>query len=218
MSWWLLAVLVLVCAALWIRWRINLRRDAMLQDSIDRLSSYTDEPKRPPAKQPWKRPGFGPPARISKANLGDGPLPPPAGDLEDPAVAGPIPDEDDGPALVPIDPSPEPEPEPEPEASAKPPPPPPPPGSPPDVDETREPAQSAASAADPSPLPDDPEEDVELAVVRGPRVLDLPPELAEEVRGLVQSHQEVAAVRLICDTMRVGILDAQRTVRSLAGR
>jgi len=49
-------------------------------------------------------------------------------------------------------------------------------------------------------------------------VVELPPELEAEAIDLMKRHQEVAAVRLICDTIGVGILDAQRTVRSLVGR
>jgi hypothetical protein len=229
MSWFWLGLLILAGVVLWLRHRAKLRRDAMLQESIDRVGAYQEEPKVPPAKQPWRRPGFGPPARMSRANLGSGPLPPPAGELEDPTVAGPVPDEDDVPALIiPIEP-PEPEGEPAPDAApasvGKPPPPPPPgAGDAGPVSEasdtgpldTVEPVGGGVPEPVGIELPE--EEDVEAAVVRGPRVLDLPPELAEEVRGLMADKQEVAAVRLVCDSMGVGILDAQRTVRALVGR
>jgi hypothetical protein len=229
MSWFWLGLLALAGAALWIRRRATLRRDALLQESIDRLGSYSDEPKRPPAKQPWQRPGFGPPARMSRANLGDGPLPPPAGNLEDPDLAGPVPDDEDVPTLIPVEPpEDEAEPDTEPGSSPKPPPPPPPVSTeevPTLVSEAgpaaSEPAgsETAEESTEPTILDiGDPEADVELTVVRGPRVLDLPPELAEEVRGLMHKHQEVAAVRLVCDSMGVGIIDAQRTVRALVGR
>lgn len=211
-----------------------LRHDALLQESIDRLGSYSDEPKQPPAKQPWKRPGFGPPPRMSAVRFGDRPAPPPAGGTEDPSVAGPMPDEDDVPAMIPV----EAEAEPEPTTSDKPPPPPPPGAT--DADpEAREPTDGAGTdaadgagvdTADRAGTDGDADEegesdeivggadDVAQAVVRGPRVLELPPELADEVRELMRHHQEVAAVRLVCDAMNVGILDAQRTVRALVGR
>jgi hypothetical protein len=52
----------------------------------------------------------------------------------------------------------------------------------------------------------------------GPQVVELSSELEAQVRSLMAHKQEVAAVRLVCDTVGVGILDAQKTVRALVGR
>jgi hypothetical protein len=57
-----------------------------------------------------------------------------------------------------------------------------------------------------------------LAPTIGSQVVELSPELQAQVRSLMARKQEVAAVRLVCDTVGVGILDAQKTVRALVGR
>jgi hypothetical protein len=232
MSWWLLGVLIAV--GLILLWRRHRRHqvDAHIQESIDHLGPHT-EAKRPPAKQPWNRPGFGPAPRMDALKLGEGPMPPAAGHLEESSKAGPMPDDDDGtPMPLSI-------------ADMPPdtvnPPPPPPPGAVADDDRepTDEPADepAPASAAEPAAEPPAPsgdrsadtidlaeivgidESDEELmATIRGPRVVELPPELEAEALDLMRRRQEVAAVRLVCDSMGVGILDAQRTVRSLVGR
>ena len=221
MSWLWLGLLAVAGAGLWFWYRQKLQADAMLQESIDRPSPQA-EPKRPPAKQPWQRPGFGPAPRMDALEFGTGPVPPAAGGGEDPSVAGPMPDDEDIPALIPIEALEEEEP-----TSAKLPPPPPPPGfSSEPGDDTDEPPADAAMA---STLPVGPIEDAssdvvgdegeeEFAPIRDPQVLDLPPDLEAEARGLMERKQEVAAVRLVCDSMGVGILDAQRTVRSLVDR
>jgi hypothetical protein len=54
--------------------------------------------------------------------------------------------------------------------------------------------------------------------VLSPKIADVPPELADQVVTLMSKHQEVSAVRLLCDELRIGILDAQKTARSLIGR
>jgi hypothetical protein len=55
------------------------------------------------------------------------------------------------------------------------------------------------------------------SVAGGPQTIALPPDLRLQVLDLVGQGYEVAAVRLVCDEMGVGILDAHTTVRSLAG-
>jgi hypothetical protein len=218
MSWLWLGLLVLAAVALWLRRRRRLRADAVLQESLDHLGPHA-EPKRPPAKQPWNRPGFGPAPRMSALDLGSGPLPPPAGASENPDIAGPMPDDEDVPALIPVDMSDELKGDVEPSAKPSLPPPPPPPPS--DDGVIEDPAEDpvAATIDGLDPITDDFDaDDVEAALRRGPRVIDLPPELADEVRELMGRRQEVAAVRLVCDSMGVGILDAQRTVRSLPDR
>ncbi len=55
------------------------------------------------------------------------------------------------------------------------------------------------------------------SVLAGPQALALPPDLRQQVLDLMDQGYEVAAVRLVCDEMDVGILDAHTTVRSLAG-
>ena len=159
-------------------------------------------------------------------------MPPAAGDLEDPSVAGPLPDDDDGTPMplsiadMPPD-------------TVKPPPPPPPGAAeeeqgPADEPVVQSPSEPVAEPADAGSSPIDRKEDTldlgeivgidgsdeELieATLRGPRVIELPPALEAEAVELMRRHQEVAAVRLVCDSMGVGILDAQRTVRSLVGR
>ena len=217
MSWLWLGLVVVVVVALWLRRRSRLRADAALQESLDHLGAHA-EPKRPPAKQPWQRPGFGPAPRMSALNLGSGPLPPAAGFGEDPKVAGPLPnDDEDVPALIPVDMSDELEGDDEPTTPPPlPPPPPPPPSSEDGVieDPADDPVAATVDGLDPITGEYD-AEDVEAALRRGPQVIDLPPELADEVRDLMGRRQEVAAVRLVCDSMGVGILDAQRTIRSL---
>jgi hypothetical protein len=51
-----------------------------------------------------------------------------------------------------------------------------------------------------------------------PKIAHVPPELAATVVTLMNKRQEVSAVRLLCDELRIGILDAQKTARSLVGR
>ncbi len=51
-----------------------------------------------------------------------------------------------------------------------------------------------------------------------PKIAHVPPELAAKVVTLMNKRQEVSAVRLLCDELRIGILDAQKTARSLVGR
>ncbi|HYJ68574.1 MAG TPA: hypothetical protein VEX15_13040 [Nocardioidaceae bacterium] len=218
MSWWWLAILALAGVVFWLRRRRRLRNDAVLQESIDHLGPHA-EPKRPPAKQPWHRPGFGPAPRMSALDLGSGPLPPAAGATENPDLAGPMPDDEDVPAMIPIDMSDELEGDDAP--TVKPPLPPPPPPPPADVGVVENPADDPAAATIDSLDPiigGFDEVEVEFDPLRGPQVVELPPELADEVRDLMSRRREVAAVRLICDSMGVGILDAQRTVRSLVGR
>jgi hypothetical protein len=218
MSWWWLGLLIAVgLVLLWRRHR-RLQRDAHLQESVEHLGSHT-EAKRPPAKQPWKRPGFGPAPRMDALRLGEGPMPPAAGDLEDPSVAGPVPDDDDGtPMPLSIADMP---------PDTVQPPPPPPPGAAaeeaePDDEPVEEPEPSTDRSADTIDLAEivgiDESDEELMATIRGPRVLELPPELEAEALDLMRRRQEVAAVRLVCDSMGVGILDAQRTVRSLVGR
>jgi hypothetical protein len=223
MSWWLLGLLIAVGVFLLWRRRRRLQRDADLQETIGHLGPHTDA-KRPPAKQPWARPGFGPAPRMDALKLGEGPMPPAAGGLEDSSAAGPMPDDDDGTPMplsiadLPPD-------------TVKPPPPPPPGAR---TEEAEEPADEPVEepAAEPAPTADRSADTIDLAeiigidesdeqlmaTIRGPRVLELPPELEAEALDLMRRRQEVAAVRLVCDTMDVGILDAQRTVRSLVGR
>lgn len=228
MSWWLLGLLIAVGVVLLWRRHRRLQRDADLQETIGHLGPHT-EAKRPPAKQPWQRPGFGPAPRMDALRLGDGPMPPAAGELQDSSKAGPMPDDDDGTPMplsvadMPPD-------------TVKPPPPPP-PGAVTEDDAESADESVAKSAEEPAAEPPAPaadrsadtidlaeiigidESDEELiATIRGPRVLDLPPELEAEALDLMRRRQEVAAVRLVCDSMGVGILDAQRTVRSLVGR
>jgi hypothetical protein len=54
--------------------------------------------------------------------------------------------------------------------------------------------------------------------ILSPKVAHVPPELAARVIALMNKRQEVSAVRLLCDELRIGILDAQKTARSLEGR
>lgn len=51
-----------------------------------------------------------------------------------------------------------------------------------------------------------------------PKIAQVPPELAARIVTLMNKRQEVSAVRLLCDELRIGILDAQKTARSLVGR
>jgi hypothetical protein len=51
----------------------------------------------------------------------------------------------------------------------------------------------------------------------GPQIVPLSPELQTRVLELMDQNFEVMAVRLLCDELHVGILDAHKTVRTLAG-
>jgi type II secretory pathway pseudopilin PulG len=55
------------------------------------------------------------------------------------------------------------------------------------------------------------------SVAGGPQTVPLSPQLQQQVLELVDQGYEVMAVRLVCDEMDVGILDAHKTVRTLAG-
>jgi hypothetical protein len=55
------------------------------------------------------------------------------------------------------------------------------------------------------------------SVVAGPQVLSMSDELRARVLELMDQGYEVMAVRLVCDEMDAGILEAQKTVRSAAG-
>lgn len=55
------------------------------------------------------------------------------------------------------------------------------------------------------------------ALHSAPQQLELPAELRARALELMEQNYEVGAVRLVCDEMGVGILDAQKTVRTLAG-
>jgi|SoiMethySBSTD1v2_1073268.scaffolds.fasta_scaffold504157_2 hypothetical protein len=232
MFWFWLGLLVVVIAGWWWLRQRRLQRDAELQRSIDHLGSHT-ETKRPPAKQPWNRPGFGPAPRMDALELGTGPMPPAAGGGEDPNKAGPMPvhDDDDGTPMplsiadMPPD-------------TVKPPPPPPPgappppgseePGAEPADEPADEPVVQPVAADQPDRKVDtidlaeivgiDEDEELIAATLRGPQVVELPPELEAQALDLMKRHQEVAAVRLLCDTLGIGILDAQRTIRALVGR
>lgn len=59
--------------------------------------------------------------------------------------------------------------------------------------------------------------DAEHQMLSGPRVVELPPDLQRRAMEYMNQNYEVMAVRLVCDEMHVGILDAQKTVRTLAG-
>jgi hypothetical protein len=54
---------------------------------------------------------------------------------------------------------------------------------------------------------------------RRPRATDIEPgpELVGQVRALMESGFEAGAVRLLCDELGVGIVEAQRTARALSG-
>ena len=54
------------------------------------------------------------------------------------------------------------------------------------------------------------------AAFGGIEVIPLPDEVAEQVRYHLRNGHEVEAVRLVCDTMNVGLLEATKTVRSYA--
>jgi hypothetical protein len=69
-------------------------------------------------------------------------------------------------------------------------------------------AAPALSAAPDDTASDDTEE---------PTPLTLPAGLEAQVRELMDSGFEAGAVRLICDELGVGILDAQQTAREVAG-
>ena len=55
------------------------------------------------------------------------------------------------------------------------------------------------------------------SITAGPQTVDLPPDVRQQVLDLMAQGHEVTAVRLVCDEMNVGILDAHKTVRSVAG-
>jgi hypothetical protein len=55
------------------------------------------------------------------------------------------------------------------------------------------------------------------SVANGPQTVSLSPQLQQQVLELMDRGYEVMAVRLVCDEMDVGILDAHKTVRTLAG-
>jgi hypothetical protein len=55
------------------------------------------------------------------------------------------------------------------------------------------------------------------SVANGPQTVPLPPQLQQQVLELMDRGYEVMAVRLVCDETGVGILDAHKTVRTLAG-
>jgi hypothetical protein len=53
-------------------------------------------------------------------------------------------------------------------------------------------------------------------VLSGVAAVSLPVEVVEQVRFHLRNGHEVEAVRLVCDTMNVGLLEATKTVRSYA--
>ena len=55
------------------------------------------------------------------------------------------------------------------------------------------------------------------SITAGPQTVELPPDVRQQVLDLMAQGHEVTAVRLVCDEMNVGILDAHKTVRSAAG-
>jgi hypothetical protein len=55
------------------------------------------------------------------------------------------------------------------------------------------------------------------SIAAGPQTVALTPDLQQRVLDLMNQGYEVMAVRLVCDEMDVGILEAHKTVRSLAG-
>lgn len=110
--------------------------------------------------------------------------------------------------------------------------PPPMPGPPPAMPGTvayQPPAAAPAPAPPPAPLstpplapaPDaDPDEADPLpanGILGGPQLVDLTPDQQRRVLEFMEQGYEVMAVRLVCDETRAGILDAQKTVRTLAG-
>jgi hypothetical protein len=77
--------------------------------------------------------------------------------------------------------------------------------------------EDAAGAGDVESASDPPEPPTPLDIL-SPKIVAVPPPLAAQVVTLMNRRQEVSAVRLLCDELRIGILDAQRTARSLVGR
>jgi hypothetical protein len=69
--------------------------------------------------------------------------------------------------------------------------------------------------ADPAVEPPEPPSPLDML---NPKIAPVPPQLAARVVELMNKRQEVPAVRLLCDELRIGILDAQKTARSLVGR
>jgi hypothetical protein len=55
------------------------------------------------------------------------------------------------------------------------------------------------------------------SVAAGPQAVDLSPDLRQQVLDLMDQGYEVMAVRLLCDELGVGILEAHTTVRTVAG-
>jgi hypothetical protein len=53
-------------------------------------------------------------------------------------------------------------------------------------------------------------------VLSGIAVISLPVDIADRVRFHLRNGHEVEAVRLVCDRMNVGLLEATKTVRSYA--
>jgi hypothetical protein len=75
-----------------------------------------------------------------------------------------------------------------------------------------------APMAPPAPQPLDDADDVPTnGILNGPRLVTLTPDQQRRVLGYMEQGYEVMAVRLVCDETRAGILDAQKTVRTLAG-
>jgi hypothetical protein len=58
---------------------------------------------------------------------------------------------------------------------------------------------------------------ITMAALPGGSAVSLPPQLEADVIVLMDSGHEVAAVRLVCDAMDVGILESMRSVRGVAG-
>jgi hypothetical protein len=75
----------------------------------------------------------------------------------------------------------------------------------------------AEAPAQPVPTREPPEPPSPLDML-SPKIAQVPPELAARVVTLMNKRQEVSAVRLLCDELRIGILDAQKTARSLVRR
>ncbi len=67
-----------------------------------------------------------------------------------------------------------------------------------------------------SSLTDSPPRVARTAAFSGVEIISLPAEVADQVRFHLRNGHEVEAVRLVCDTMNVGLLEATKTVRSYA--
>jgi hypothetical protein len=63
----------------------------------------------------------------------------------------------------------------------------------------------------------EPDLDVVAEAPSGQPDLQLSPELEANVRAMMESGFEAGAVRLLCDELDVGIIEAQRAARGLAG-